>query len=332
MRSVDFDIALSFAGEDREYVDRVANLLRDSGVNVFYDIFEEATLWGKNLYDYLSDVYQNKALYTIMFISEHYARKLWTNHERQAMQARAFQEHQEYILPARFDETPIPGVLPTTGYISLSNRSPEDFVKVIQKKLVNSGRTIPSESIRRAMFSVASAPRLDPITATVTVLNEEKQPIARASLTAIADNGTTKDALTSAEGTAAITIQTRRLYKLLIAHPDYPGAVVANWDPSDDLTVTLCATENLGSVIMHSTGHIPGLEGRLNPIMDTSSRTYLYADNIAINRGVQQPGNFQVDVPLELEDSNGVVMQVRVLHIQGHTSLIEYAHSRHSKL
>ena len=72
----EFDIALSFAGEDRDYVDQVANLLRDSGVKVFYDLFEEANLWGKNLYDYLSEIYMNKALYTIMFISKHYAHKL----------------------------------------------------------------------------------------------------------------------------------------------------------------------------------------------------------------------------------------------------------------
>ena len=40
--SREFDIALSFAGEDRKYVDQVANLLRNSGVKVFYDLFEEA--------------------------------------------------------------------------------------------------------------------------------------------------------------------------------------------------------------------------------------------------------------------------------------------------
>ena len=162
-RQVQFEVALSFAGEDRAYVDQVANLLRDSGVKVFYDLFEEDSLWGKNLYDYLSDIYQNKALYTIMFISEHYARKMWTNHERQAMQARAFQENQEYILPARFDDTPIPGVLPTIGYISLVGRSPQEFVSTIQRKLVTSGRSIPSEHIRRSLFSVETAPRVDPI-------------------------------------------------------------------------------------------------------------------------------------------------------------------------
>ena len=71
-RQVEFDIALSFAGEDREYVDQVAHILKGKGISLFYDKFEEANLWGKNLYDYLSDIYQNKALYTIMFISENY--------------------------------------------------------------------------------------------------------------------------------------------------------------------------------------------------------------------------------------------------------------------
>ena len=55
-KSFEFEIALSFAGEDREYVDQVANLLRDSGIKTFYDLFEEANLWGKNLYDYLTEI------------------------------------------------------------------------------------------------------------------------------------------------------------------------------------------------------------------------------------------------------------------------------------
>ena len=34
--------ALSFAGEERVYVDEMAELLRAAGANVFYDRFEEA--------------------------------------------------------------------------------------------------------------------------------------------------------------------------------------------------------------------------------------------------------------------------------------------------
>lgn len=327
----EFDIALSFAGENRDYVDQVANLLRGSGVKVFYDLFEEANLWGKNLYDYLSDIYMNKALYTIMFISEHYAKKLWPSHERQSMQARAFQESQEYILPARFDDTAIPGVLPTVGYISLENRTPDQFVEVIHKKLINSGRTVPSEAIRKALFSTATIPRADPKTPRISVVSTLGAAVSGATLVAIADNNTTKTGKTDSSGVAILTIPVRRSYQLLVAHPDFPGAVIPSWDPAEDIQVSLAPTEDTGSVVCHSTGYIPGLEGRLNPILDTSNRTYLYADNIAINGGENQPTTFKVNHPFELEDCNGVVMQVRVLHIQGHTSLIQFVRPRYER-
>lgn len=45
-RDTKFDIALSFAGEDRNYVDQVAALLKQKGISLFYDLFEEANLWG----------------------------------------------------------------------------------------------------------------------------------------------------------------------------------------------------------------------------------------------------------------------------------------------
>ena len=327
--SREFDIALSFAGEDREYVDQVANLLRDSGVRVFYDLFEEANLWGKDLYEYLSDIYMNKAFYTIMFISEHYERKLWATHERKSMQARAFQENQEYILPARFDNTPISGVLSTVGYISLSKYSPVAFVEIIHKKLISSGLTVPSEFIRKSLFSTITMPRVDPKIPQSSVYSTDGDPISKSTIVALADNATTKSANTDEQGVARLIIATRRRYQLLIAHPDFPGAVVHAWDPAEDIKVTLASNENTGSVICMSTGYIPGLEGRLNPILDSSNRTYLYADNIAIDGGRNQPATFKVGEPFELEDSNGIIMEVRVLHIQGRTSLLQYVHPRY---
>ena len=131
-----FHVALSFAGEDRVYVDAVAKALRAEGVDVFYDKFEEVDLWGKDLYTHLSDVYQNKAVFTVIFVSDAYRKKLWTNHERKSAQARAFTESREYILPAFFDETvEVPGLLKTTGHIVLTGRSPVSFAELIVKKL-----------------------------------------------------------------------------------------------------------------------------------------------------------------------------------------------------
>ncbi len=143
-----YHVALSFAGEDRTYVEDVANRLVAEGVLVFYDKFEEATLWGKNLYTHLRDVYENKALFTVMFVSEPYRTKLWTNHERESAQSRAFEENQEYILPAFFDEAvKVPGLLKTTGRISLAKRSPEDFADLIIAKLAEAGVNLNSSTV-----------------------------------------------------------------------------------------------------------------------------------------------------------------------------------------
>lgn len=148
------DVALSFAGEDRDYVEQVAASLDERGVRYFYDKSEEAELWGKDLYTHLDEVYRRRARYCVMFISEAYGRKLWTNHERESAQARAFEENEEYILPARFDDTEIPGIRPTTGYIDLRGRSPESFADLICQKLGHSAVVAePDPGFRRPKVS-----------------------------------------------------------------------------------------------------------------------------------------------------------------------------------
>jgi TIR domain len=143
----EYDVCLSFAGEDRPYVHRVAKALIAKNVRVFYDQYEQTTLWGKDLYTHLDDIYRNKARFCVMFISEAYSRKLWTNHERQSAQARAFRSHQEYILPAHFDDTDIPGIRETTGYIDLKNYTPTAFAKLILAKMsAAAGETLPSST------------------------------------------------------------------------------------------------------------------------------------------------------------------------------------------
>jgi hypothetical protein len=214
-------------------------------------------------------------------------------------------------------------------YISLQNRTPAAFVDVIHKKLISAGRTIPSQSIRQSLFATRALPRTDPVISHIRVVSSEGQSISGATVIAIADNNTTKRSATDLTGCATLTIPTRRLFHLLIAHADYPGAVVNSWDPKEDIAVTLQNAENVGSVICTGTGHIPGLEGRLNPILDKHNRTYLHADNVAIDGSKQQPATFAVNTPLELEDSNGVIMQVCILHIQGDTSLLQFIKPRY---
>jgi len=130
-----YEVVLSFAGEDREYVEAVAEYLRNNNIKVFYDKYEEVTLWGKDLAEHLDKVYRGSARYCVMFISKNYANKIWTSHERRSALAKAIEEKEEYILPARFDDTEIPGIRPTIGYVDLSKKTPEQLGKMILQKL-----------------------------------------------------------------------------------------------------------------------------------------------------------------------------------------------------
>ena len=130
-----YDVALSFAGEDRAYAEEVAKALRSLGVRVFYDKFEEAELWGKDLKSHLHDIYLNQAMFAVIFCSIHYRRKRWTNHERESAQERASLANPEYILPARFDDTPIPGIGDTIAYFDLRRGTPFELCQLIAKKI-----------------------------------------------------------------------------------------------------------------------------------------------------------------------------------------------------
>ncbi len=134
----EFDVALSFAGEDRAVAEQLAELLDADGVRVFYDRYEESQLWGKDLYQHLQTVYRDRAKYCIIFASQAYSRKLWTRHELRQAQARAFRENQEYILPVRLDDTEIPGLNATIGYIDLRTHDIASVEKLVVRKLFGS--------------------------------------------------------------------------------------------------------------------------------------------------------------------------------------------------
>jgi hypothetical protein len=131
-----YDVALSFAGEQRTEVELVARALRAVNLNVFYDDYEKSNLWGKDLYVHLSDVYQNQARYCIIFASKEYQQKNWTNHERQSAQARALSEKgNEYILPVRFDDTDIPGLPRTIGYLDFRHEGARGICEAFLQKI-----------------------------------------------------------------------------------------------------------------------------------------------------------------------------------------------------
>lgn len=128
-----YDVVLSFAGEDRKYVEECADILTALGIKVFYDSYEQDVLWGKDLYTFLADIYSNKARYAIVFISQHYVKKCWTKHEFKFINERMFNSETEYLLPVFLDDTKLCGIPETQGY--LTNKTPYEVAVMFAKKI-----------------------------------------------------------------------------------------------------------------------------------------------------------------------------------------------------
>ncbi len=130
-----WDVALSFAGAQRPYVEQVASALKARGVRCFYDADEQIELWGKYLVEELPAIYGEQAAAAVVFVSAEYAVRDWTRLERRAALNRAVRERREYVLPARFDDTPLPGLLSDLVAVDLRGRTPQQFAAMIADKL-----------------------------------------------------------------------------------------------------------------------------------------------------------------------------------------------------
>ena len=139
-----FEVALSFAGEQRWYVDVVNSELKSLGIATFYDGDWQVELWGKDLNETFTEIYSKQAKAVLMFISKEYVEKVWTKVERRAALSRAINEKGEYILPVRFDHTAVPGMPSTVGYLYLQDLSARQLAQKVCRKI---GREIPNNFI-----------------------------------------------------------------------------------------------------------------------------------------------------------------------------------------
>ena len=140
-------------------------------------------------------------------------------------------------------------------------------------------------------------------------------------------NKTWKRGSTDEDGEATVDLHTTHLPMTVFASAlGYAAHLEREWVPSRGaLTVELEALPEGGSVIFpEATGYLPGLKGKLNPIRDTHDRTYLYASNIAINEGRQQPVHFVPGEDLRLTDAEGSGLLVCIVDIVGRSALVEY--------
>jgi hypothetical protein len=133
----DWDVALSFAGEDRVLVEELLHALEERGVEVFYDFNERAALWGKNLEEELAKIYSDDARFMVVCLSENYPLKDWTSFELEIGRAAAKKRTDVYLLPLILGDTQphILGLRQSVAHMSIQKDSIQTVVETLIQKL-----------------------------------------------------------------------------------------------------------------------------------------------------------------------------------------------------
>jgi hypothetical protein len=106
----DYDFALSFAGEDRQFARRLYDHLEEQGFSVFYDQAEQHRILAEDLEEFLGPIYRSNASYVIAILGRQYGQRRWTRFES-AQFEKLFGDHRVIpiwavdAMPTAFDMT-----------------------------------------------------------------------------------------------------------------------------------------------------------------------------------------------------------------------------------
>ena len=163
------------------------------------------------------------------------------------------------------------------------------------------------------------------------LLNPHGRGVAGASVLVSYLNGTYRTDRTGENGACTFDLyRTDQPMTVLAAaeeHLPLKETVELEGASSVELTMMPSVNRRRSLLFTKSTGYIPGVEGRLNPINDCG-RTYVYADNIAVNGQVANPAQLEIAETLRFLDAYGVETEVRFLEIGPQFSLLEYTEPR----
>ncbi|MCY4572053.1 MAG: putative DNA binding domain-containing protein [Gemmatimonadetes bacterium] len=233
------------------------------------------------------------------------------------------------VLASVFGRIPV-GDVPGSRHRRYMMERRGDGVSIILKETRETAGIRPEYSVIDESNLVLTIPaarlELTPSDATVTV-HSKGEPLVGVDVLALFPNKTWQRETTDEAGEAEFDLHTTHLpMTVYAAAPGYTAGLAREWTPRQGgLLLEMAGLAAGGAVIFpNATGHVPGLRGRLNPKRDASDRTYLYADNVAIEQGRQQPVSFRLGKPLRLTDAFGVEMSVTIVDIIGRSALVEY--------
>ena len=104
-----YDIAVSYASEQRAYVERFVQRLRFHKLSVYYDRDAQRRMVGKILDQELHRIYIQESVCCVLFLSDAYAKKPVTRYESQIILSESIFRNQ-YMYIFKFDQISLPGL------------------------------------------------------------------------------------------------------------------------------------------------------------------------------------------------------------------------------
>ena len=145
------EVAISYAGEDREIAEQIAQSLRRKGISVFFDKFSKVDLWGKSLSSWFRKTYGKSSRFVLVLISRHYPVKDWANFEFSIARAEEKKRKEDFILPVRLDNTEIPGLPSDKAYLDFKKEGLNGVVdSLVQKVKTAASEKVPDQIFRAA--------------------------------------------------------------------------------------------------------------------------------------------------------------------------------------
>lgn len=134
---IDFDVAFSFPGESRSFVEAVLKELKRlmPQAPIFYDFDYQAFLARPGLDVYLGNIYRNKSKLLVVFLSGDYQRKQWCGVEWRVIREVIFKREHDRVMLIKTDNGEVEGVLTTDGYIDANRHTPHQIAYFIYQRV-----------------------------------------------------------------------------------------------------------------------------------------------------------------------------------------------------
>jgi len=103
----EFDVAISFAGENRALATMIAERLRYLDFNVFYDRFYEANFLGDACSSQFERIFGEQSHFVVCLLDTNYRDKIWPTFERESFMGRVGEKK---VIPIYLDDTIFAGI------------------------------------------------------------------------------------------------------------------------------------------------------------------------------------------------------------------------------